>query len=54
MKFILLIIIKVARINGIFMLNLIEHKIYSLMNVKMSSMVVGILTFMSRIDFMLS
>ena len=53
MKFKMLIKIEIAKIDGIFRFNSLEPAIYPANNVKMPT-IVGILTFMSRINFMLS
>ena len=53
MKFKMLINIEIAKIDGIFRFNSLEPVIILLINVKMPT-IVGISTFMSRINFMLS
>ena len=53
MKLKMLINIEIAKMDGIFRLKSPKLVIFSLINVKMPT-IVGILTFMSRINFILS
>ena len=53
MKFVLLINIKIPIILTFFLLNRAEREIYLAKNIKMPT-VVGILIFISKINFMLS